>query len=173
MFEAIGSYANRRSMFLVSRSLNGRKGKMFGGANPMSDVNMEDGVEDAIMTGKNEKVILQPIREVIATWRYLHHQDVLPRIQEARKLLNKTATDIATSVPQLSSLDEIFTEMEQDWLDNTAAKNLKWVGETITFIEREFMKKLVSHNPGNWGVVQKALGVYKNDMKYIKTLPPI
>lgn len=64
MFEAIGSYANRRTMFLVSRSLNGRKGKMFEGVKPMSDVILEDGMTDAIKTGKNEKVILQPIREV-------------------------------------------------------------------------------------------------------------
>lgn len=82
---------------------------------------------------------------------------MLPRVQEARELLNQTAADIATSIPQVSALDEIFMEMEQDWWDNIAAKSLRWVGETITLIDQEFKKNLVSHNPGNWGVVQKSL----------------
>lgn len=64
MFEAIGSYTNRNALFLVSRSLNGRKALIFGSRQLVDEVKYINFVKTAVQTGAGEKKILQPLREV-------------------------------------------------------------------------------------------------------------
>lgn len=64
MFEAIGSYTNRNALFLVSRSLNARKGLIFGTLQLVDEVLYTNFVKTAVQTGVGEEKILQPLREV-------------------------------------------------------------------------------------------------------------
>ncbi|KAK1580589.1 uncharacterized protein LY79DRAFT_560876 [Colletotrichum navitas] len=174
MFEAIGSYTNRRSLFLVTRSLNSVKRRVFEGIDPLSKDRLQKFVAESIRTGKGEEKFLLFIRETIGTFQYIHDPEVLPRIQETRRRLRETSVEISTQIPMLIFFDEIWDEFDPDWWNTMTDTARGWVTKSIAYIEREYRAAAASPAPpSNWGAVQRAIYTLNRDMVYIKTLPRI
>ncbi|KAH0428170.1 hypothetical protein CcaCcLH18_09184 [Colletotrichum camelliae] len=131
-------------------------------------------VKTAVQTGVGEKKILQPLREAIAVWRYLHEPEVNRRVQENRRLLRTTVDNISNDVSSLKLLLPVFNEMEQDYWNKAVIWTLTWLNTAIREIEDTYQQALNSGaRPSNWDAVEKALGQIKKDLKYVKTLDKI
>ncbi|TDZ22509.1 hypothetical protein Cob_v004573 [Colletotrichum orbiculare MAFF 240422] len=64
MAEVLGSYANRRYLFLVSNPINARKALVFSYKNLVEPNKFQKYLDDSIATGTGEKKVIEPMREV-------------------------------------------------------------------------------------------------------------
>lgn len=89
LYTILGSNYNRGPFRILAGSMNNMKGHIYGGDRPVDETRLANFVADAVATGAGEEDFLQPLRQVIATFRYMFHADVLPQIQRERRQVRR------------------------------------------------------------------------------------
>ncbi|KAK3326621.1 hypothetical protein B0H66DRAFT_589196 [Apodospora peruviana] len=87
--EILGSNYNHEPFRMLHGGMNIMKGNIFGGNMPVSLNNVANHLNAAVETGSNEEDFLLPLRQILAIYRYLFDQDVLPQIQRQRRQIRR------------------------------------------------------------------------------------
>jgi len=110
---------------------------------------------------------------VIAIWRYLHHSDVLPEIQNTRRILRNQSADIAQQANELRNLLSIFEEVDVDHWQSAAEWAATWVRTSIVEIRSAYQTAIANGvNVPNAQRVFNELLQIERDLHYVMTLPP-
>lgn len=103
------------------------KGHIYGGDRPVDETRIANFVADAVATGTKEENFLQPVRQVVAIFRYMFDDDVLPQIQRERRQIRRQLAAIATWIPQLQPLLSIWTEFDPAYFALYADNTRTWL----------------------------------------------
>lgn len=173
--DQFGSRTNRAPLQLCERSINQMKGRVFNRENdPQTRRTFNDNLELAI-SGGSEDLILQPIREVIMVFRYMHTPSALRRIQRNRIALREATRRISLAVPDLSRLHDIHLEFDNNWYQTLTRQAYEWVQDRINQVIARYDAVERQGTPAaNSRRVRTVLARYSADLQtYIKPPPDI
>lgn len=124
MFTTLGSNYNRAPFRLIPRSINNMKGKVFALQQPFDRPTWLADVREAAEDNFGEEDRQEPLRDVIAIWRYLHSPEVLPTIQRQRRQMRAQMAAASLNIPGLSNLADIWEDFDINfWF--TAARHTR------------------------------------------------
>ncbi len=176
LFEVMGSKTNRAPFRLLESSLNGLKGNLFvvyddgTRPNPVEIDRMMGYLADSIRNGSGEELWLEPLRRVIAVFRYIHDPNVLPTIQATRTRLRVQIEAIAQQANSLRNLLSAFDEFDPDYWQAAVTWARQWVRDMILEATHRFESE--DPRPANADRVFNELAILLEELEYITTLPP-
>lgn len=138
LYTILGSNYNRAPFRMLAGSMNNMKGHIYGGDRPVDETRIANFVADAVATGTNEENFLQPLRQVVAIFRYMFDDDVLPQIQRERRQIRRQLAAIATWIPQLQPQLSIWTEFDPAYFAFYADNTRTWLQCQIILIRNQY-----------------------------------
>lgn len=145
------------------------KGHIYGGDRPVDETRIANFVADAVATGTNEENFLQPLRQVVAIFRYMFDDDVLPQIQRERRQIRRQLAAIATWIPQLQPLLSIWTEFDPAYFAFYAENTRTWLQGQIILIRNQY--NAANPVPANRARVLQELLLLENQLGDIVGFP--
>ncbi|KAM0272162.1 hypothetical protein ACHAQH_008839 [Verticillium albo-atrum] len=157
LFEVMGATTNRAALRLLDNNTNEFKGRVFKmnhdrntgeqtGRTDMVDGQVMERYLDALIAPggrlSTATEFLTSLRSVIAVWRYVHHDDVLPQIQQTRRLMRSEINHIEDATrrqairPSLAGFTAIFDEFDADWWEAAADHSRTWIEDYMNDAEQ-------------------------------------
>lgn len=169
LYTILGSNYNRAPFRMLAGSMNNMKGHIYGGDRPVDETRIANFVADAVATGTNEENFLQPLRQVVAIFRYMFDDDVLPQIQRERRQIRRQLAAIATWIPQLQPLLSIWTEFDPAYFAFYADNTRTWLQGQIILIRNQY--NAANPVPANRARVLQELLLLENQLGDIVGFP--
>lgn len=197
LFEILGSSTNRAPLRLVDSSTNNFKGRCFKtiyDAKTNRRTGITDLVQERIQRGHMGHLIstagrldthtefLGNLRNVLSAWRYLHHDEVLPRVQETRRALRNEITLVENwtrqNAPQnsLAGFTAIFNAFDSDYWEEAADHSRTWIQDWVNRARnalQEFQSTNGQDHPDRVWIEQQLQEIWIETLRDIRAPPPI
>ena len=131
LYEILGSSFNREPFRMLPASLNGMKGRIFAGHSPVHNATWRGYLQHSTDTGTNAEAFLEPLRQTVAIYRYMHDPDVNDVIQATRRRVRGQLLDAAAAVPALAPLVPIWQEFDPFYFRHVAALTRQWLMDRL------------------------------------------
>lgn len=109
------------------------------------------------------------MKQVIAIFRYLFDQDVLPQIQRQRRQIRRQLNAVALAIPQLGPLLNIWLQFDPVYFTAVADRTRTWLQGQITRIRTMYLA--ANPAPGNRARVLNELTLLQNQLNIIQGFP--
>ncbi|KAH9999574.1 hypothetical protein F4779DRAFT_635983 [Xylariaceae sp. FL0662B] len=172
LFEILGSSVNRAPFRMLDASMNNMKGSIYSRENPVEPRRMQTLINNAISSGSGEEEFLQPLRRVIAIFRYLFSNDVSAQIRTTREQLRRQIRAIGDAVPALSPMADIWAEFDPVYFRVASDHARSWLTQQITIVTNAYQAATRANNnvpPANWARVSHELNLLLNQLSVIRT----
>ncbi|KAL8305540.1 hypothetical protein RB600_008430 [Gaeumannomyces tritici] len=204
LFEIMGSRRNQSPLRLADKSTNNFKGRCFGtlydratdrrtGITSPVDSNVQQQHMEALIavggTLNTNAEFISNLRHVLSVWRYLHHDEVLPRLQETRRGLRReinmmenwtrqNAPPRAPGQPEqsLAGFTAIFDAFDSDYWAEAADHSRRWIEAWVAAAKNElltYQRQQGQDHPERLYIEQELHEILIEAMRIIQAPPPI
>ncbi|MCJ1405653.1 hypothetical protein MMC11_008882 [Xylographa trunciseda] len=160
IFEALGSNTNRADFVLAATQINAAKAHLWSFENPVDVQDFNDDVRNAIITGRDENIFLQHIRNVLAVFQYLQDVDVNQRLSHEISVVQQQMQIIEFNVAGAAGLTSMWGEFMPDYLNRVESYAQTWVTDRIAYVTQTY--GAAAPAPANAAVVARILQVFQN-----------